>query len=224
MLQLITYRLVISMPRNKPRWQRRKQARPGEILAAALDLFRARGYAATRIEDVAKRAGVTKGTVYLYFPSKEALFKALVRESVLPNIQRAEQMVRGHRGSPSDLLRDLLIMIGGRIAADDRLSAFPKLMIAEAGNFPELARFYLRQVIRRGLRLIAFILARGVAAGEFAPMDYAATARLAIAPILFLALWRHSFAAHDAKGPTAQAIVARHVEVFIGGIAAGPRR
>ena len=211
------------MTKRGPRWQRRKQDRPAEILAAALDLFRARGYAATRIEDVARRAGVTKGTVYLYFPSKEALFKALVRESVLPNILRAEAMVRAHQGSPSELLRELLTSIGGRIAEDDRLSAFPKLMIAEAGNFPELARFYLRQVIRRGLRLIAFILARGVEAGEFAPMNYAATARLAIAPILFLALWRHSFAAHDAKGPKAQAIVARHVEVFLGGLAAGRR-
>jgi AcrR family transcriptional regulator len=211
------------MAESKPRWQRRKQARPAEILAAALDLFRARGYAATRIEDVARRAGVTKGTVYLYFPSKEELFKALVREAVLPNILRAEEMVRGHRGPPSELLRELLTLIGGRIAADDRLSAFPKLMIAEAGNFPELARFYLRQVIRRGLRLIAFILARGVAAGEFAPMNYAATARLAIAPILFLALWRHSFAAHDPKGPKAQAIVARHIEIFLGGLAAGPQ-
>jgi AcrR family transcriptional regulator len=211
------------MTADKPRWKRRKEDRPAEILAAALDAFRSRGFAATRLEDVAARAGVTKGTLYLYFPSKEALFKALVRESVLPNILRAEAQVRAHQGSAADLLRELLTGFGELVAGDNPLSAFPKLMIAEAGNFPELARFYLQQVIRRGFRLVTGILQRGVAAGEFQPMNYAATARLAVAPILFLALWRHSFAPHDPRGPSPQVVVARHVELFLAGLAAGNR-
>jgi len=202
------------------RWRRRKQARPSEILSAALDVFRERGFAAARLEDVARRAGVSKGTLYLYFPGKEAIFKALVREAILPNIARAEAMARQHQGSPAALLADLLTGFGLQIASDDRLSAFPKLIIAEAGNFPELARFYLSQVIHRALRLIIRILKRGVASGEFAPMDYRATARLAVAPIVFLALWRHSFAAHDAKGPAVPAVVHRHVELFLSGLAA----
>jgi AcrR family transcriptional regulator len=206
------------------RWRRRKEARPSEILTAALDVFRERGFTAARLEDVAARAGVSKGTLYLYFPGKEALFKALVRESILPNITRAEAFAREYRGSPAKLLGELLTGLGLQIATDDRLSAFPKLIISEAGNFPELARFYLNQVIRRGLRLIVAILKRGVAAGEFAPMNYVATARLAVAPIVFLALWRHSFAAHDKNAPSAPSVVHRHVALFLAGLAAGRDR
>ena len=203
------------------RWRRRKEARPSEILNAALDVFRERGFAAARLEDVAARAGVSKGTLYLYFPSKAAIFKAMVRESILPNIARAEAFARDHPGPPASLLAELLTNLGLQIAGDDRLSAFPKLIIAEAGNFPDLARFYLSQVIRRSLRLIVDMLKRGVAAGEFAPMNYPATARLAVAPIVFLALWRHSFAAHDKSAPSAPSMVRRHVELFLAGLAAG---
>ncbi len=210
------------MDAPKPgRWRRRKEARPSEILGAALDVFRERGFAAARLEDVARRAGVSKGTLYLYFPSKEAIFKALVRESILPNIARAEAFAREYQGSPARLLGELLTGFGLQITSDDRLSAFPKLMIAEAGNFPELARFYLSQVIHRAFRLIVQILKRGVAAGEFAPMNYPATARLAVAPIVFLALWRHSFAVHDRGAPSAPSLVHRHVELFLAGLAAG---
>lgn len=202
------------------RWRRRKQARPAEILVAALDVFRERGFAAAPLDDVARRAGISKGTLYLYFPSKEAIFKALVRESVLPNILRAEDAARAFQGSPSQLLRELLTGFGRLIATDDRLSAFPKLIISEAGNFPELARFYLDQVIRRAFRLLVRILKRGVAAGEFAPMNYAATARLAVAPIVFLALWRHSMAPHDTSAPPPLSVVQRHVDLFLRGLAA----
>ena len=205
---------------KEARWRRRKEARPAEILGAALDVFRERGFAAAPLDEVARRAGVSKGTLYLYFPSKEAIFKALVREAVLPNIVRAEETAREFHGSPARLLRELLTGFGQLIVTDDRLSAFPKLIISEAGNFPELARFYLDQVIRRAFRLLVQILKRGVAAGEFAPMDYPATARLAVAPIVFLALWRHSLAPHDSTAPAPITIVQRHVELFLRGLAA----
>jgi AcrR family transcriptional regulator len=205
---------------KEARWRRRKEARPAEILVAALDVFRERGFAAAPLDEVARRAGVSKGTLYLYFPSKEAIFKALVRESVLPNILRAEEAARHFQGSPSRLLRELLTGFGQLITSDERLSAFPKLIISEAGNFPELARFYLDQVINRAFRLLIGILKRGVAAGEFAPMNYAATARLAVAPIVFLALWRHSMAPHDPSAPSPLSVVQRHVELFLGGLAA----
>src|SRR5271154_2209411 len=110
------------------RWRRRKEARPAEILAAALDVFRARGFAAARLEDVAAKAGVSKGTLYLYFPGKEALFKALVREAVLPNIERAEALASTHPGPASAILGELLTNFGLLMATDDRVSAFPKLM------------------------------------------------------------------------------------------------
>src|SRR6187549_559455 len=129
-----------------PRWQRRKEARPAEIVAAALDVFVERGFAATKLEEVARRAGVTKGTVYLYFESKEALFKAVVRETIVPIFARGEQMVAEHQGSSADLLTQLMRKWWERIG-ETSLSGIPKLMMAEAGNFPALARFYYDEVI-----------------------------------------------------------------------------
>ncbi|NIO41831.1 MAG: TetR family transcriptional regulator, partial [Burkholderiales bacterium] len=113
-----------------------KEARPAELISAALDLFVERGFAATRLEDVAARAGVSKGTCYLYFPSKEHLFKAVVRGGIVPAIERAEKRFEDHRGSASALIRDIVkgwwISVG-----NTRLGGIPKLMIAESGNFPE---------------------------------------------------------------------------------------
>ncbi|MGD8796421.1 MAG: helix-turn-helix domain-containing protein, partial [Thiohalophilus sp.] len=88
--------------------QRRKAERPGEIVAAALELFVEHGFAATRLEDVARRAGVSKGTVYLYFDSKEALFEAVVREVVIPQVERSEMLARQHQGTQADLLKQLV--------------------------------------------------------------------------------------------------------------------
>jgi AcrR family transcriptional regulator len=94
-------------PSLSPR-KRRKEARPGELLAAALDLFVARGYAATRLEDVAQQAGVSKGTLYLYFENKEALFKAVIREGILPVLAENEEIAARHEGSTFALLEKLL--------------------------------------------------------------------------------------------------------------------
>src|SRR5260370_7750478 len=93
-----------SLRRAHPRWQRRKQARPGEILTAALELFVERGFTATKLADVARRAGVTKGTVYLYFDGKEALLKAIVRQTIVPALATGDHLVPDHQASPADLL------------------------------------------------------------------------------------------------------------------------
>src|ERR1700694_754526 len=153
-------------PRRKalPRWQRRKEARPAEIVAAALDVFVERGFATTKLEEVARRAGVTKGTVYLYFESKEALFKAVVRETIVPIFARGEQMVAQHHGSAADLFSEL-VRKWWELIGETSLSGIPKLMMAEAGNFPVLARFYYDEVISRGQRLMARALERGVESG-----------------------------------------------------------
>src|SRR5262249_9189122 len=116
-----------------PRWQRRKDARPGELLAAALELFVEKGYAATKLEDVARRAGVTKGTMYLYFESKEALFKAVVRANVLPHLEHAEQFVAAHQGTTRDLLVEF--MRGWmQTMYHTPLSGLCKLVISESAN------------------------------------------------------------------------------------------
>jgi AcrR family transcriptional regulator len=176
---------------SKPRWTRRKEARPQEVLAAALDLFVEKGYAATRLEDVARRAGVSKGTLYLYFANKEELFKAMVRETVVPALGEAEQNIAGFNGSSADLLRDVLLAWWDKYGSTE-LAGVSKLMMSEAGNFPELANFYNAEVVTRGNAVIGHILARGITRGEFRPVDIETMTLVLIAPILSLIMWTHS--------------------------------
>ena len=179
----------------KPRWRRRKDARPDEIVAAALELFATHGFAATRLDDIARRAGVSKGTLYLYFPSKEELFKSVVREALLPNLAKAEARLAEDKGPTARVLEDILGGLAG-MAAGTRLGAIPKLVIAEAGNFPSLAEFYVEAVPKRGFAMFRRLIERGVAQGEFRPVDAEAVAPLFAAPILLMALWKHVLEPH----------------------------
>lgn len=202
------------------RWRRRKEARPQEILEAALAVFAEKGFAAARMEDISRRAGVTKGTIYLYFDSKEALFKALVRESLAPTIAGVVEEVRAYKGSSRDLLVLVLTTVGAFIRTSDRV-VLPKIVIAEAGNFPELARFYRAEIIDRGLGLLEEVIRRGIARGEFRKMEPAHAARLAIAPILLAAVWRTTFAALDEKPYDYEGLISTHINTLLKGLSAG---
>lgn len=171
--------------------RRRKSARPAELTAAALDVFVEKGYAATRLEDVAVQAGVSKGTLYLYFDSKEALFKAVVREGLLPALAEGEALVAGFKGSSEDLLRELIAGMWQLIGAQ-RIGGLPKLVIAEARNFPEIAGFYYQEVILRGTALIRSVIERGVKRKEFRKIDVDAVVHLVMAPVLMRMIMRHS--------------------------------
>ena len=173
------------------RRSRRKEARPGELLAAALDLFVEKGFAATRVEEVAQRAGVSKGTLFLYFASKEELFKAVVRENISGRFAEWNAEFDRFEGSTPDMLRYCLLSWWERIGST-KASGIPKLMMSEAQNFPELASFYQAEVMKPGTSLIQRILQRGVARGEFRPIDITYSVYLVLAPMLFLAMWRHS--------------------------------
>jgi AcrR family transcriptional regulator len=201
------------------RWRRRKEARPEEILSAALESFAERGFAATRIEDVAARAGISKGTLYLYFNGKEELFKAVVRQALLPNLARIEALAASFEGPSASLLERLLATVAGVV--ESRVGAIPKLVIAEAGNFPDLARFYLDEVVHRGLGLIATILRRGIARGEFRAIDVEHAVFCVIAPLLIAALWKNSLEPHDQAGPLGvQALVRAHLDLLLRGLEA----
>ncbi|MGQ0710624.1 MAG: TetR/AcrR family transcriptional regulator [Rhodoferax sp.] len=171
--------------------ERRKEARPGELLAAALELFVEKGYAATRAEEVAQRAGVSKGTLFLYFSSKEELFKAVVRENIAVRFGEWKAEVDGFEGSSAALLRYAMQMWWERIGST-RLAGISKLMMSEAGNFPELAAFYHQEVVLPGQALVRHILARGMHSGEFGPMDLDYGVYSLIAPMMFLTTWNHS--------------------------------
>jgi TetR/AcrR family transcriptional regulator len=174
--------------------ERRKEARPGELLDAALDLFVEKGFAATRSEEVAARAGVSKGTLFLYFPSKEELFKAVVRENMSGRFAEWEEEFAAFDGSTAELIRYCLRIWWERIGAT-RASGITKLMISEARNFPELATFYQQEVIRPGMDLVRGILQRGVDRGEFAPMDLEYGVYALVAPMIFLIMMKHSLGA-----------------------------
>jgi AcrR family transcriptional regulator len=205
-------------PASGPRWHRRKQTRPAEILDAALDEFVARGFAAARLEDIARRAGCTKGTIFLYFPTKEELFKALVREFVVPRIQQAEQTVEQHEGPVRDLLEKVLRTRWEGLL-NSRLSGLPKLMFAEAGNFPEISRFYHDEVVVPSQAVVKRILELGIQRGEFRAIDVNSVALLTVAPMLTASLWKHSFAHCAPSYADAQAYFDTSLEILLRGIA-----
>jgi AcrR family transcriptional regulator len=200
----------------KTRWRRRKEARPDEILAAALASFAERGFAATRLEDVAARAGISKGTLYLYFKGKEDLFEAVVRATLVPNIERLEALTATFDGPSAQLLERLLLTVARVV--ESKVGAIPKLVVAEAGNFPELARFYLDAVVRRGLRLIGSILRRGIRRGEFRQLDVEHAAFCVFGPILLAALWKNSLEPYDDAALDAQALARTHLELLLRGL------
>jgi AcrR family transcriptional regulator len=200
-----------------PRWRRRKDARPEEILAAALDVFVERGYAAARLDEVARKAGVTKGTIYLYFPGKEALFKAVIRGSVVPRIERAEQAVAEHRGSAAEALR-ALVRAMWQTVGETNLSGLPKLIVSEAANFPDLARFYWAEVAGRMLRLLVGIVESGIARGEFRAVTPRHAALAAVAPVLFAVIWKHSLYPVSGMDFDFRAFLDAHLENFLRGL------
>lgn len=190
------------------RWRRRKEARPGEIVEAALACFAERGFAATRLDDIAARAGVTKGTLYLYFQSKDDLFKAVVREALIPNLERFEALAAATR-TPFVVLEQL-IFAWETLITEKPAGALPKLVIAEAGNFPELARFYLDEVIDRGRKLVGSLLAQAVEQGEVrADLDIESAVTCVIAPLVLSALWKHSLEPYDRHGPMDRHLLAK---------------
>jgi AcrR family transcriptional regulator len=174
--------------------ERRKEARPGELLAAALDLFVEKGFAATRAEEVAQRAGVSKGTLFHYFPSKEELFKAVVRENISGRFQEWSHEFESFEGSTAEMVRYCMKVWWERIGATTA-SGLTKLIISEARNFPDIAAFYQQEVIRPGTELIRRILKRGIERGEFRELDLDYAVFSITAPMIFLIMMKHSLGA-----------------------------
>jgi TetR/AcrR family transcriptional regulator len=174
--------------------ERRKEARPGELLDAALELFVEKGFAATRSEEVAARAGVSKGTLFLYFPTKEELFKAVVRENISGRFAQWNDEFQTFEGSTADMVRYCMKVWWERLGATPA-SGITKLIISEARNFPELAAFYQNEVIKPGQDLIRRILQRGVDRGEFHIIDMEYARFSITAPMLFLVMMKHSLGA-----------------------------
>ena len=197
--------------------KRRKEARPSELLEAALSLFVEKGFAATRLEDVAAHAGVSKGTLYLYYENKDALFKAVIQEGIVPVIAENEAIAARHSGCSFDLLELLLENWWTKIG-QTAFAGIPKLMVAEARNFPELASFYYENVISRGRALVGSALRRGMESGEFRSMDVETTVDVVIAPILMLLIWRYSMSCCQGSESDPQMYLRIHMDLLRQGL------
>jgi AcrR family transcriptional regulator len=204
-------------------WQRRKQARPGEILDAALAVFAEKGYAGARMEDIAIKAGVTKGTIYLYFPSKEEVFKSLAREHVGQSLIAAAGHAETFDGSAFDFLKTFYARFMDMVLTSD-IAVLPKIIIGESGNFPELARFWREEVIEKAITLLSSVIAKGIARGEIRalPADY--VAKLIMAPALMCLIWRTTFEKTSDHAFDYPEYLAIHCDIFFKGLAPeGPK-
>ena len=203
--------------------QRRKQARPQELLAAALTLFVEKGFAATRIEEVAARAGVSKGTLYLYYPSKQELLKAVVREELTLRIEEAAEEVKHYTGTIANLLSTMLPEWWLRVY-DSPAAGVLKLFVTEVRSFPDMAEYYVREVIAPNQMLVGSLVQRGIDAGEFKAVDVDSAVHSLVLPMVMLCVHKHSLGACMALPAeiNAQVFVRQHMALVVAGLLAAP--
>lgn len=210
--------MTAAPPPPRQRWKRRAQARPDEILDAALDEFIARGFDAARIEDIARSAGISKGAVYLYFPSKVALLRALIEREITPIVRQYTALARAETVDPAGVMRFALLQITERLR-DARLFAIPRLVIAISGRFPEITLHYRASVIEPARAMIERLISLGIARGQFRKVDLKAATRALIGPMMFEALWTHVFEGESAFDQP-QNFISAQIDLLLGGLAA----
>ncbi|MCR5877153.1 TetR/AcrR family transcriptional regulator [Phenylobacterium sp. J367] len=206
------------LPAGEPKFRRRKADRPGEIVEAAMQVFAEKGFAAARLDDIAARAGVSKGGLYLYFDTKDDIFRAVVEQAIAPNVQLARAMLAAHPGPFPDLIRALAAHVGGVIQTTS-IGGVAKMVIGEARNFPELARIWHDRLVGPMLDTLAGVIAAAQARGEVRPGDPRAYALQLVAPLLVGVIWRETFAPVGAPAFDLPALIAQHVDTYLGGIA-----
>ena len=205
-----------------PRWRRRKTARPSEIAAAALEVFAEKGYAGARLDEIAARAGISKGALYLYFETKEELFRAVVREAVTPNIDAARAMAEAFPGSFAQLAPLLLERVA-QVATTSRVPAVVKMVIGESRNFPDLARVWHDTVVSQAIGLISGLVSRAQAKGEVRPGDPRLHALSLAGPLVVGILWQEVFVPVGAEPLDVSALAAQHAQTVLHGLLARPQ-
>lgn len=198
---------------------RRKEARPGELLNAAIALFTEKGFAATRVEDIAKRAGVSKGTLFLYFSSKEDLFKAVVRENMLGRFSEWSALIDSFKGSASDLLHTCAQQWWEHMGNTDA-SGVDLVLMSEGKNFPELVKFYQDEVMQPGYALVRRIVQRGLDRGEFRPVNTEFAVYSIVALMNFMCLVKHkpAFALPDARSVDMSHFLSTQIDFVLNGL------
>jgi len=203
----------------EPRFRRRKEDRPDEITAAALQAFAEKGYAATRVDDVAKRAGVSKGLLYLYFKTKEDLFKAVIRSFVVPRIDALRAVIDSSETSSEEFLRGPFLEFAKTLPGSP-ISILVRLMISEGPKHPDLLQFYWDNVISRGLAAITELLERGVASGEFRRTAINDFPHLFAMPVVFSVIFRLLF---EKQSPDTDKLIEAQVDILIAHMKGEPK-
>lgn len=198
--------------------KRRKDARPGEIVEAARAEFVEHGFSAARIDVIAERAGVSKGLVYVYFPSKEALFEAVIRSAVVPVLDGAAALIAADPETPAPDQFRLVVGTAYRELVKTERRRLLHMIIAEGPRFPELARFYHGEVVSKGRALLRTLIARGVARGEFRASALVDYPEIVLAPALLAAMWKLLFEPFEPVDT--DTFMAAHLDVMLRGLAA----
>jgi AcrR family transcriptional regulator len=206
-----------------PRWRRRKEARPAEIVAAALAVFAERGFAAARLDDIAARAGVSKAALYLYFPTKEDLFRAVVTQAAAPNLALVAAAAASHEGPFAELAERLLPALARAIAGSS-LGGVVKMVVGESRNFPELARVWHDEIVAKALGAVTQVIERAQARGEVRPGDPRAYALGLVSPVLLGILWRETFTPIGAPDVDLETLARQHVQTVLHGMLAPEAR
>lgn len=201
----------------QPKWQRRSEDRPREICAAALEVFAEKGFAAARLEEIARRAGVSKGTLYLYFADKEDLFRAVVRDTVAPNVGTIRQTVEAVDLPFAEVVRALLPRFA-EIAGTVPIGAMAKIVIGESRNFPELAKTYYDLVVSHAVELIAGLIGKAQANGEVRAGDPRLFALTLVGPLLMGLLWRETLEPAGGAPIDLHALARQHAEAVLEGM------
>lgn len=208
------------LPTGQPKFRRRKADRPDEIVAAALEIFAEKGFAAARLEDIAARAGVSKGAIYLYFATKEDVFRAVVEQGVAPNLAAVQQMAQ-QAPSFAPLARGATQLIA-KVMTTSPVGGIVKMVVAEARNFPELARIWHDRLVAPALGAMTAAIAAGQARGEIRPGDPRLFAVSLISPLLVGVVFRETFAPVGAEPFDLPALAAQHVETLLRGMTPSP--
>ena len=204
------------------KFQRRSEDRPREICSAALDVFAEKGFAAAKLDEIARRAGVSKGTLYLYFDSKEELFRAVVRDTVAPNIDAVRAIVETSELPFADIVRMLLPRFAA-MTTKARVGSVAKMVIGESRNFPELAKVWHDEVVTKALGLISGLIARGQANGEVRTGDPRLHAISLMGAMLMGILWRETLEPVGGAPLDLEALAAQHAETILSGLLAEPK-
>lgn len=204
--------------REKPKWRRRAESRPDEILDAALVTFEKDGFDAARVEDIAKKAKLSKAGVYLYFDSKDAILRGLIEREVAPVARNLRSVAQAGMDDPVGALQRVAAAFTA-LASDKRKFAVPRIVLSVAARYPDIAQYYRENVLEQGLGAVAALIEAGVAKGVFRPCDPDIAARMLFGPILAHGLYTHFL--HGDPGPLSPAErVEAHKDILFNGLLA----